>query len=399
MRSFRGSWCAAALVLCFATPIAYAGEVTVRPGDTLWGLARAHDTTVAGLMAANDLASERLTPGMTLRLPGDVVTEAAPVAVTSYIVQPGDTLYDIAQGHGVSVDDLIAWNDLDGTLIRPGQTLSLAARHDAPAPAPLVVTVGPGDTLWGFARAHDTTVAAITAANGIAADATLRPGQSLTIPGRYAPAAADGGTQASIGGPAPASITVASGDSLWQIARRHDTTVAALMALNGLQSDRLTVGQALRVVPGSELGPAQEIVLTPRPNVPDSGMVWPLVGQITSRFGYRRLRVGGTNMHYGVDIDGNVGDPIRAATAGVVTFAAWRGGFGKLVVVENGDTEYFYAHASELLVAEGQHVEAGQLIARVGTTGNTTGPHLHFEIRVGGEAVDPLPILEARASR
>ena len=128
-------------------------------------------------------------------------------------------------------------------------------------------------------------------------------------------------------------------------------------------------------------------------------MVWPLVGNITSRFGYRRLRIGGTNMHYGLDIDGNTGDPIRSATAGTVTFSGWRGGFGYLVIIENGDTEYFYAHASALLVSVGQRVQPGDLIARVGATGNVTGPHLHFEIRVNGAPVDPLPILEARATR
>jgi len=69
------------------------------------------------------------------------------------------------------------------------------------------------------------------------------------------------------------------------------------------------------------------------------------------------------------------------------------------VIVTNGNTEYFYAHASALLVSEGQQVQPGDLIARVGATGNVTGPHLHFEIRVEGTPVDPLPILEARATR
>ena len=102
-------------------------------------------------------------------------------------------------------------------------------------------------------------------------------------------------------------------------------------------------------------------------------------------------------MHYGLDIDGHTGDPIVAAVAGTVTYADWMGGFGKLVIVENGGTEYYYAHASELLVRVGQRVEPGPLIARVGTTGRVTGSHLHFEIRVDGDPVDPLPILEARA--
>jgi murein DD-endopeptidase MepM/ murein hydrolase activator NlpD len=82
-----------------------------------------------------------------------------------------------------------------------------------------------------------------------------------------------------------------------------------------------------------------------------------------------------------------------------VTFAGWRGGFGNLVIVEQGDTEYFYAHASSIAVEVGAVVVPGQLLARVGSTGNATGPHLHFEIRVDGTPIDPLPILESRARR
>jgi murein DD-endopeptidase MepM/ murein hydrolase activator NlpD len=128
-------------------------------------------------------------------------------------------------------------------------------------------------------------------------------------------------------------------------------------------------------------------------------MVWPLVGQITSRFGWRRLTIGGSNMHNGLDIGGRTGDPIRSATAGVVTFSGWRGGYGYVIVVENGDTEYWYGHASALLAEVGDRVSPGELIARVGSTGISTGPHLHFEIRVDGAPIDPLPILEARAER
>ncbi|HLR45730.1 MAG TPA: M23 family metallopeptidase, partial [Deinococcales bacterium] len=109
------------------------------------------------------------------------------------------------------------------------------------------------------------------------------------------------------------------------------------------------------------------------------------------------LRIGGTNMHYGLDINGDTGDPILSATAGVVTFSGWRGGYGNLVVVEADGVEYYYAHASELLVSVGTIVAPGTLLARIGATGNVTGAHLHFEVRVDGSPVDPLPILEARA--
>lgn len=104
-------------------------------------------------------------------------------------------------------------------------------------------------------------------------------------------------------------------------------------------------------------------------------------------------------MHYGIDIDGDTGDPIVSATGGVVTYSGWMGGYGNLVVVTDGNTEYYYAHASQRYVAEGERVGPGQTIAAVGSTGNSTGSHLHFEIRVDGSPVDPLPLLDLHASR
>jgi murein DD-endopeptidase MepM/ murein hydrolase activator NlpD len=128
-------------------------------------------------------------------------------------------------------------------------------------------------------------------------------------------------------------------------------------------------------------------------------MVWPLVGPITSRFGYRRLTVAGSNFHTGLDIDGKTGDPIEAAVAGTVTFSGWNGGYGNCIIITVGDTEYYYGHASKLLAQVGDEVAAGQVIALVGSTGHSTGSHLHFEVRVDNEPVDPLPILQAQASR
>src|SRR5690606_31079907 len=122
-------------------------------------------------------------------------------------------------------------------------------------------------------------------------------------------------------------------------------------------------------------------------------------GAITSRFGYRTLRIAGSNWHSGLDIDGDTGDPSVAAGAGTVVHSGWQGGYGKLVIIETGNTRHSYAHASELLVSEGAYVQAGTVIALVGSTGNSTGSHLHFEVRIDDTAVDPLPILEASAQR
>ena len=111
------------------------------------------------------------------------------------------------------------------------------------------------------------------------------------------------------------------------------------------------------------------------------------------------MRLTGTNWHSGLDIDGVTGDPIRAAAAGVVSYSGWKGGYGNLVIVKAGDTEYYYAHASTLHVSEGEFIQTGQLLARVGATGRTTGSHLHFEVRISGTPVDPLSLLKVTAAR
>jgi len=96
-------------------------------------------------------------------------------------------------------------------------------------------------------------------------------------------------------------------------------------------------------------------------------------------------------MHEGIDIAATIGTPIHAAASGTVIHAGWLGGYGNLVVVDHGDgLATAYAHASAILVAVGQQVSQGDTLSLVGSTGNSTGPHLHFEVRVNGSAVDPL---------
>jgi murein DD-endopeptidase MepM/ murein hydrolase activator NlpD len=117
-----------------------------------------------------------------------------------------------------------------------------------------------------------------------------------------------------------------------------------------------------------------------------SGFIWPVNGPVVSGFGMRWGR-----MHEGIDIAASSGTPIHAAAAGTVIHAGWLGGYGNLVVVDHGDgLSTAYAHASAILVGVGQHVSQGETLSLVGSTGNSSGPHLHFEVRVNGSAVDPL---------
>lgn len=133
-------------------------------------------------------------------------------------------------------------------------------------------------------------------------------------------------------------------------------------------------------------------VVNPTAEMPN---IWPVAGPISSYYGYRTSPGGiGSTFHEGVDIAGDYGTPISATAAGTVTQAGWVGGYGYLVEVKHADGIVTrYGHNSAVLVYEGQHVDQGSMIALMGSTGNSTGPHCHYEVRIHGEAVDPMYFL------
>jgi murein DD-endopeptidase MepM/ murein hydrolase activator NlpD len=155
-----------------------------------------------------------------------------------------------------------------------------------------------------------------------------------------------------------------------------DALAAEQSRLESLIRDRLAAARskAGRVVRGA-------VSLT--------GFIWPVEGRLTSRYGPRWGR-----MHTGIDIAAPGGTPIGAAKAGTVLFTGWMGGYGNLVVLDHGDDVVtLYAHQSRIAVNEGQALAQGQVLGYVGSTGHSTGNHLHFEVRVDAHPRDPLPYL------
>ena len=122
---------------------------------------------------------------------------------------------------------------------------------------------------------------------------------------------------------------------------------------------------------------------------------WPVSGEITSPYGYRVHPIWGTTIyHSGIDIGVDEGTPVHAADGGVVVWSGWMGGYGYAVVIDHGNgLSTLYGHNSELAVDEGQSVAKGQVISYAGSTGNSTGPHVHFEVRLNGDPVDPMGYL------
>jgi murein DD-endopeptidase MepM/ murein hydrolase activator NlpD len=124
-------------------------------------------------------------------------------------------------------------------------------------------------------------------------------------------------------------------------------------------------------------------------HVSGAGFIWPVDAPITSPFGWRWGR-----MHEGIDLGAAYGAPIAAAAAGTVIYAGWEGGYGNLTVIDHGGgLATAYGHQSRIAVSVGQGVAQGEIVGYVGSTGHSTGPHLHFEVRVNGQAVDPLGYL------
>ncbi len=153
--------------------------------------------------------------------------------------------------------------------------------------------------------------------------------------------------------------------------------VAELQAQSAALSARIRSAQSAAIVPA------------PTGQASAAGFVWPVHGVLTSGYGWRWGR-----MHEGIDLAVSNGTPVVAAASGTVIVAGWLGGYGNLVVVDHGNgVATAYGHNTTVTVGYGQSVAQGQLIAYSGNTGNSTGPHVHFEVRINGAPVDPLGYL------
>lgn len=193
---------------------------------------------------------------------------------------------------------------------------------------------------------------------------------------------------------------VKAGENLFRIGKAYDVRFEELARLNGIRDpSQIRVGQrifvpgATRQVPVETITPV-EIPLAvrqtaPTQETPADGRIWPVIGAINSPFGSR-----GQGFHDGVDIAAPEGTPIHAIEGGEVVYSDQLRGYGNIVIIRHGaGMMSVYAHNQVNLVREGQPVERGEVIAKVGSTGRVTGPHLHFEIRKDNVAQDPLHYL------
>lgn len=244
-----------------------------------------------------------------------------------------------------------------------------------------------GDTLSSIARKFGVSLNTVLWANNLSFSSYVKPGQKLLVP--------------SVSG---VIHQVVRGDTLSKIAQKYNVAVSIISEANGLSDESLAVGNKL-IIPGGQIIVTvkpravttyvnQKPVAQPAVNIgePISGtgrMIWPNgCYRITQYFkGWR---------HTGVDIACSWGTPLRAADSGrVVRVQYGRTGYGYNVIIDHGGgIQTLYGHMSSISVEQGEYVEQGQIIGNEGSTGRSTGPHVHFEVRINGLMVNPLSYIK-----
>ncbi|MGB9679563.1 MAG: peptidoglycan DD-metalloendopeptidase family protein [Minisyncoccia bacterium] len=263
-----------------------------------------------------------------------------------------------------------------------------------PAKSSIKYTVKENDNLWTIARDNNMYIEDILKVNpGLTEN--LMPGQTINLTAEVPIITVISEKKVTYKDEIPFEIKYQKNDSLYtnesKVLKEGEKGTKEIIAIikcyNGIEVSReieqekiLTEAVSKVVAVGTKKPPI---------TVATGSFNYPLRGTITSRYGQRWGR-----LHTGVDIAASEGSPIYAADGGKVIFSGWESGYGYVVKVDHGNRYMtYYGHASKLLVSTGEKVYKGQKIALVGSTGHATGPHLHFEVRIDGVPVNPLPYL------
>lgn len=322
------------------------------------------------------------------------------------VVQPGDTLYTISRRYNAPTKAIAARNDIRPPFVLTvGQTLILdpARRH----------TVTAGQNLEAVAKIYNVDLALLASSNDLRAPYAVRPGQELWIPDPFTQAAQPSRNErpdidvaeVAVAPPRRASITAESLAPPPGSAAPTGSVVQAppLAAPPPLPAQPAEPPMPAPVAPPLEepaAGAETQVAVVPPSQLADPApraaarFAWPLNGKVIASFG----AAGGGLHNDGINIAAAAGSEVRAADNGVVAYAGNElRGFGNLLLIKHADGwTTAYAHNEKLLVNRGDTVKQGQVIATVGRTGNVDSPQLHFEVRKGTQAINPIEFLAAR---
>lgn len=349
---------------------------------------------------------------------GEAAKPPAAAPSNEYTAVAGDTVYTVAQRYGIGVRALIDENKLQPPYaLQPGRQLRIPPQREH--------IVQSGETVYAIARRYEVPMAELVRVNNLPQPYTIRVGQRLRLPdpaGQVETAAAPPatGTAPSVAtsaiqvvelpppGGAPTPLTpsyVAPTTPSAPPSGSGTLTASTPTAAEGatlptpispavappVSNPALQPNATPTVSPPTAAAPAESAALIAPPVATPKGFIWPVRGELVSRFGDK-----GTGLRNdGINIAAPKGTPVVAAESGVVAYSGNElKGFGNLVLIRhpNGWVTA-YAHNDTLLVARGEQVARGQEIARVGSTGNVSSPQLHFEVRRGGERIDPLSVM------
>ena len=251
---------------------------------------------------------------------------------TTYTIQSGDTVSGIAKKFGISVNTILWANDMTArSLLKVGHDLTILPVSG------VMHTVKKGETLGGIAKQYGTDLDKILAANRVQSASQIRIGEDLVIPDGKPP---------------------------------------------------VTAVRQVAPAPPPRLGDVRDVFKPPPEGVSQTAaagkLAWPTDQHLINQY----FHTG----HPGLDINGNLSNHTYAADDGIVTYSGWNsGGYGNMILIDHGNGMVTrYGHHSKLYVKVGDHVTKGQIIGQIGSTGHSTGPHLHFELYVNGRRVNPL---------
>ncbi|MEZ5829854.1 MAG: peptidoglycan DD-metalloendopeptidase family protein [Dongiaceae bacterium] len=325
-----------------------------------------------------------------------------------YVVAPGDTVAIVSERTNTPIRSLIDLNGLTPPYaLKAGQRLNLAPRGS--------YLVQRGDTLYGIATRQGVSISALIQLNNLRPPYTLQVGQALVLPASVDAPTSPANVRQSAAVPTEPQPKPFVPDGSMAVTTQAGS-VTPSQAGGGISSSGLpplqsqpspAPTQTQKTLPSPDpvnpSAPTQTAQIQPPPPKsapsgdplpalkPNSPFIWPVDGKVISKFGPAKDNL----RNDGVNIAAPVGAPVKASADGVVAYAGNElRGFGNMILLRHADGWVTaYAHNSSLLVKKGDKVKRGQVIARVGSSGNVDSPQLHFELRQGTKAVDPLKVL------